>query len=207
MYRTSRCFAAFPVRQQTRARSHNLLARYAAPSTEELAAKAGSDLERYETVATNPVASSFQDVPPPEQENAGIRTARTLPAMQPLHEPDVGAKPKRDWRETRAPLVVQGIKIPSRPIAPGEEGEREGRTRLTSDCCMSGCVHCVYTIYADDQQEYDDALNKALAAVKSAGIPKSEWPVEVAERDDGGGTDVVKKTVQDVDPTLSAFLA
>jgi hypothetical protein len=113
--------------------THNLHARYERPSPLELAEKAGSGTESYDTISTSPVATSFQETPPPEQSQSGVRSARTLPAMQPLYQEHAADKPERDWRETRRPLTVQGIKIPPKPIAPGEEGDSRNVVRVQAD--------------------------------------------------------------------------
>lgn len=137
------------------------------------------------------------------------------------------------------PVVVEGVKIPPKPIPPGDEGESAGScaflgglhshaigggalpdcrmtsirlgaqqllqqcTKLTSDCCMSGCVHCVLTIYAEDSEEYQTAMDEAKKRLEVKSIPHSEWPSvmkEIEERD-------TEKNEPAVDPTMAAFMA
>jgi hypothetical protein len=67
-------------------------------------------------------------------------------------------------------------------------------------------------MYADNQQEYSEALTKALDALEAAHVPRNKWPVEVAEHQGAGtGTQkaagVVTQATRDMDPSLSAFLA
>lgn len=72
---------------------------------------------------------------------------------------------------------------------------------------MSGCVHCVYTMYADDLELYSSALDSARAALTTAGVRQTEWPDEV-RGSDGGMVEKEKKKVEDgMDPSLAAFLA
>lgn len=86
-------------------------------------------------------------------------------------------------------------------------------TSLTIDCCMSGCVHCVYTIYADDLEEYTAALQEAKGALERAGTPVDQWPSPVArlvrEGKSAGDLREEKKAEvrQGMDPSLAAFLA
>lgn len=78
---------------------------------------------------------------------------------------------------------------------------------------MSGCVHCVYTIYADDLEIYTDALSEARQALVQAGRALSGWPevVRTMEKQGKSGADVekdaTKKVVEGLDPTMAAFLA
>lgn len=78
-----------------------------------------------------------------------------------------------------------------------------------TECCMSGCVNCVYTVYSDDLQGYVAALDAAREALEAARIPKTEWPDEVAKQ--GRGEDVkgeeVQKTEDAMDPAMNAFFA
>ncbi len=76
---------------------------------------------------------------------------------------------------------------------------------------MSGCVHCIYTIYADELETYSTALQSARAALTSAGVKKAGWPEEVRGIDDGSGGGMVereRRKVEDgLDPSMAAFLA
>lgn len=78
---------------------------------------------------------------------------------------------------------------------------------------MSGCVHCVYTIYADDVEEYTSALQEAKTALEAKGTPVAQWPDVVRALSEDGTTgqeagEMEKKQVERaVDPSLAAFLA
>lgn len=69
---------------------------------------------------------------------------------------------------------------------------------------MSGCVHCVLTIYADDLEEYNSAIQEAEIKLKARGVKESDWPgvmregqeVEEGETAGTGG-----------DPAMAAFMA
>lgn len=78
---------------------------------------------------------------------------------------------------------------------------------------MSGCVHCVYTIYAEELEQYTEAVGKARSALLAANIPESDWPVDMRTSNaaNADGVDVGEKAKQEVaqniDPTMAAFLA
>ena len=78
---------------------------------------------------------------------------------------------------------------------------------------MSGCVHCVYTIYADETEEYTAALDEARKALERLRTPVDEWPKVVAGLHgvSGGAPGVKEKekeaATKGMDPSLAAFLA
>jgi hypothetical protein len=76
---------------------------------------------------------------------------------------------------------------------------------------MSGCVHCVYTIYADDLVLYTSALDTALEKLREGHVPEVRWPDEVrahaAEMDAGNKKITEAVVLPAVDPTMAAFLA
>ncbi len=78
---------------------------------------------------------------------------------------------------------------------------------------MSGCVHCVYTIYADDMEEYTSALQDARTALENSATPVAEWPAVVRALKEQGmsgrdkGEEEKKEVERKVDPSLAVFLA
>lgn len=78
---------------------------------------------------------------------------------------------------------------------------------------MSGCVHCVYTIYADDLELYTSALDEARQALLKAGKPKSTWPEGLRKMEEDGksagqvGREAKAEVVSGLDPGMAAFLA
>lgn len=81
----------------------------------------------------------------------------------------------------------------------------------SKECCMSGCVHCVYNIYADDLETYTAALSDARKALTKAGMKEAEWPEEVravkAQGQEGMVEGEKAKVREEMDPTMAAFLA
>ncbi|WVW78229.1 hypothetical protein I302_100182 [Kwoniella bestiolae CBS 10118] len=146
------------------------------------------DEERFKTTSTEPVVSSIQEVPPTDQ---GMKVVDSIPAMKDV-PPSVPMN-KADGRRVKE-MIVQGVGIPPKPIPPGEE-----------ECCMSGCVNCVYTIYADDLELYNEAVELAKERLRTSNVPEDEWPKEIREKKSGEETK--EEVVKDVDPVMSAFLA
>lgn len=89
----------------------------------------------YETASTAPVATSLQEVPSCEDEEAS-RLVEPVPAMKDAS----GAKEEQSKGKTKArtkETIVQGIVVPPKPTPPGEEGwrkltERFSLARLTN---------------------------------------------------------------------------
>jgi len=179
------------------------------------------------TSSTQPVGTSFQTVPPPASDAAqhGTYQRAPVPAMLPSADSTStsASGPASEPAQRRKEMIVQGVPIPPKPIPPGEEGKSVERPwsslsalcqpcmlELTPDCCMSGCVHCVYTIYADDLELYTGALESARRALTNARVPTSQWPDEVQTKS-SAARDVrdaeVKKVEESVDPSMAAFLA
>lgn len=172
----------------------------------------------FETSSTEPAGTSFQEVPPPNASLKGLgHMVLPVPAMK-----DVAPKADDSLQEeatspTRGEITVHGVVIPPKPRPPSEEGTlfpSRGLTQLIQEeCCMSGCIHCVYTIYADDLEAYSSALTSAQAALISAGVDKADWPVEVKGGDardasrDGWVEREKKRVEEEPDPSMAAFLA
>ena len=70
---------------------------------------------------------------------------------------------------------------------------------------MSGCVNCVYTLYADDLEEFTAAVGEARAALTKQGVAQAEWPSLVRPKD-GESDEPLAPLVPD-DPVMAAFLA
>jgi hypothetical protein len=87
--------------------------------------------------------------------------------------------------------TVNGVPIPPRPLEP-------------DNCCMSGCVHCVWDDYRDDVESWAARLAEAQAKSPQrrsrGGTPKIDmprWEVSAASGsmdDDGGGSESLWQT-------------
>ncbi|AAS54704.1 AGR214Cp [Eremothecium gossypii ATCC 10895] len=61
--------------------------------------------------------------------------------------------------ETR---VIAGVAVPSRPVEP-------------DNCCMSGCVNCVWTLYNEDLRQWKQQRKLAAKAIRGTGL---QWPAD-----------------------------
>lgn len=78
-----------------------------------------------------------------------------------------GVRGSRDASRKSADLqsrVIAGVKVPGRPEQP-------------TNCCMSGCVDCVWEMYKDDIREWKAKKNEARQALfKRLDLP---WPEDL----------------------------
>ncbi|KAG5418979.1 hypothetical protein I9W82_003698 [Candida metapsilosis] len=62
--------------------------------------------------------------------------------------------------ERGEPKVIAGITVPSRPPEP-------------DNCCMSGCINCVWELFQDDLNEWNEKRDKAAKKLVADG---GRWP-------------------------------
>lgn len=55
---------------------------------------------------------------------------------------------------------------------------------ISVECCMSSCTVCVYDLYAQALEDYDEGLSKAREQLMAKGISPNEWPIEVLTKSD-----------------------
>ncbi|KAI5955102.1 hypothetical protein KGF54_001663 [Candida jiufengensis] len=58
------------------------------------------------------------------------------------------------------PRIIAGITVPSRPPEP-------------DNCCMSGCINCVWELFEEDLKEWNEKRQKAASLLKKNG---GRWP-------------------------------
>ncbi|KAK5059904.1 hypothetical protein LTR84_009787 [Exophiala bonariae] len=106
--------------------------------------------------------------------------ARRLFGTMERYRSSVSESPDATWR------TINGVPIPPRPEEP-------------DNCCMSGCVHCVWDDYRDDVESWANRLHEAQAKAPTKNTigdsAKIELPrPEVSQAsgsmdDDGGGSE------------------
>ena len=103
--------------------------------------------------------------------------------------------PDSTWR------TVNGVPIPPRPEEP-------------DNCCMSGCVHCVWDDYRDEVESWAVRLRQAQAKAHGVGMdgsPKVGMPrpevtyASISMDDDGGGSEALWDSASTVAPGEDLF--
>lgn len=118
--------------------------------------------------------------PPKSQKEITLERARTVFGSKP------GVRERRIEIDA-ASTDVAGIRVPPKPAEP-------------DNCCMSGCVNCVWDMYRDEMEEWAEQSAKARAAIQAkreasegsgstVAEQKSPSHVAVSMDDDGGGSE------------------
>ncbi|KAF3036449.1 hypothetical protein E8E12_005539 [Didymella heteroderae] len=126
-----------------------------------------------------PAASQPAD-PPKSQKELTLERARAVFGSKP------GVRERRIEIDA-ASTEVAGIKVPPKPSEP-------------DNCCMSGCVNCVWDLYRDEMEEWAEQSAKARAAIQAnreeaqgsgSMVAEQGSPSQVAVSmdDDGGGSE------------------
>lgn len=134
---------------------------------------------------------------PKEEIQPQTRTAPTPPAPESLPKTDkeevverarvvfgsrlAGPAERRDEID-KASQNVAGVMVPPRPQEP-------------DNCCMSGCVNCVWDVYREDFEEWAAKSAEAREKLQAqrAGGTEADMPTHVASSmdDDGGGSEAL----------------
>ncbi|KAI9786134.1 MAG: hypothetical protein M1839_007544 [Geoglossum umbratile] len=121
-----------------------------------------SPIEGYYKLLLNPPPNPAPRPPPePPREDARVFQARVIFGSR-LAGPS--SKTPQAYR------LIAGVRVPPRPSEP-------------DDCCMSGCVNCVWDIYRDDMEEWAVASREAGRRLKE----QERGLVGGASTDDDGG--------------------
>ncbi|CAN3377034.1 hypothetical protein DIURU_002038 [Diutina rugosa] len=60
------------------------------------------------------------------------------------------------------PRVIAGVTVPAKPVEP-------------DNCCMSGCINCVWELFNEDVKEWKEKRSEAAKAIKKTG---GVWPAD-----------------------------
>lgn len=133
-----------------------------------------------------PATSTAPAPPPPEELPKTDREERLAKARVVFGSRLAGPAERRDQLDRESQLIA-GVKVPPKPDEP-------------DNCCMSGCVNCVWDRYRDEIEEWASASAEARANLQSqrtAGqasgsmLERPGMPTHVATSmdDDGGGSE------------------
>ncbi|KZM27056.1 hypothetical protein ST47_g1835 [Ascochyta rabiei] len=125
-------------------------------------------------------STSLPKDPPKSQKEITLERARTVFGSKP------GVRERRIEIEA-ASKEVAGISVPPKPTEP-------------DNCCMSGCVNCVWDMYRDEMEEWAEQSAKARVAIQARREKAESSDSMVAEQgspsrvavsmdDDGGGSE------------------
>lgn len=135
---------------------------------------------------TAPVTRTTPAPPPPEQPPK-TQKEETLEKARIIFGSRLAGPGERRAEIEAASKMVAGILVPPKPTEP-------------DNCCMSGCVNCVWDMYRDEMEEWAEKSAEARAALqaqrdqgKGTGTMVAEkgMPSHVATSmdDDGGGSE------------------
>jgi len=133
-----------------------------------------------------PLTSTAPEPPPPES-LPKTQKEQTLEKARIVFGSKLAGPAERRKEIAAASQVIAGITVPPRPEEP-------------ENCCMSGCVNCVWDLYRDEMEEWADKSAQARAAMQAqrqegkgtgqmvagSGVPTH---VAVSMDDDGGGSE------------------
>lgn len=188
--------------------------------------------DKVESLAASPTAStSMQETPENASESeskVGIDVSRgATPAEVSTAETQASSSSSdtvaeaANGQSSMGPTIIRGIVIPLKPPPPGPE-----------ECCMSGCAHCAYDIYAEDLEDFHSRLSSVRSQLTQLSPPvtRQEWrddllgdyPSSAASSGDGSAGAAgsateseemkeraqreVDRVIGDLDPTMRAFL-
>jgi hypothetical protein len=138
------------------------------------------------TSEVQPLTQTAPEPPPPES-LPKTQKESTLEKARSIFGPKLVDPAERRKEIDAASQVIAGVTVPPKPGEP-------------DNCCMSGCVNCVWDLYRDDMEEWAEKSAQARAAMQAlrqkgvgtgqmvagSGVPSH---IATSMDDDGGGSE------------------
>ncbi|KAF2271810.1 uncharacterized protein EI97DRAFT_427549 [Westerdykella ornata] len=132
-------------------------------------------------------ASRTRPVPPPSDSSPRTEKEETLEEPRIVFGSRLAGPGERRAQIDAASKVIAGVLVPPKPTEP-------------DNCCMSGCVNCVWDLYRDEMEEWAAKAAEARAALQAqrqagkgtgmmAARPGTPSHVATSMDDDGGGSE------------------
>ena len=148
----------------------------------------------YEDLLATPVPQAAQSRQSTEERSPQSSGPKIFYGAERKYRGGISDTPDSTWR------TVNGVPIPPRPGEP-------------DNCCMSGCVHCVWDDYRDEVESWAMRLRQAQAQAHGVGIDSPKVGIsrpEVADAstsmdNDGGGSEALWDSGSTVAPGEDLF--
>lgn len=80
--------------------------------------------------------------------------------------------------------TIAGVRVPAKPEEP-------------TNCCMSGCVNCVWELYKDEMEEWKGQRNEAKKALMTEAHRKDPWPADFGPEPDRSKEQAAPQVAED----------
>lgn len=135
----------------------------------------------YESLLSQPLpevrsATRQSTTPSPPEELPKIEKETTLAKGRVIFGSQLAGPAERRSDIEAKSTMIAGVRVPPRPEEP-------------DNCCMSGCVNCVWDRFRDELEEWAAAKRKANMRLHQASNYTNKDPAAKSMDDDGGGSE------------------